>query len=909
MSAKRSTRAKRQKLDSKYVADYMDEISVSSGQDPDDLEEARKSKIRESNKEHNRRMTILDSWAGHWSDYTTRQDEAYPQQEARAIFKKTKSIKCPIPSCGKAFKSIGGLNYHYKRCNIVRSFKCKVCAPPTVAFSNRGELLKHMILNHVKDLPSLNEDQMTIVNSYLSCETRSDKPRKERKINVDSEAPSTGITLLKAFQDLRYKAFCSEQYQNRPYKDWRLLAADWELLTIETDRSRYYPPESESAQMRLDNTSLDWSALLIGESAVLNRDKYNSPLTNIFYTGGINTASAWLPKPLYDRETAQTPDLVAIAVNCCSLDQNQSYSESHSGDGCIQFWSIDPHATGDDGSPISTLRFMVGHSYGTIWDMVWCPLGTSWQPPIDTGDVMSRVGLLALACGDGFVRILSVPHPNNLTMRSTTGGMTNVYAVHNYSNRSMTHPTLDKTPIYVAKPVATLMPPGVGPSTNYQPPVCRSMSWNLKDNQRLIAAGYANGYVAIFDLANCSPMLYSSLDGRHVYQPWKSWIAHGSPVTAVALKSDSLEQTLVATGSLDRFLKTWNILDFKTHLTAERAPITKIAWDYRFRGVITATDTAFTSFLNRVSYRYPTVDGNTTSTITAHRATVWGLSSSLVTSAIATSDGAGEVFVVPQMISRSSHRRDRTMLSTHSFYTMLPRMLSADKVRERMSHSQVQQHQATGIHDPLINGFQHHEALVDSHEIQCVDNNSLHNMHELNGGTIVEVRDEEIEDDACAEGEADFSHERQIANKPTNFVLPLEHEPIETYNDFKMRFGLEYANYNCLTTRGDAKLPESCMRASDPQNIYCDRPCDYPFSAVNLIEWSPNVDTYAYLLSATQIGVCRLDRVQIVEQIHQHSVEQIKTSTTMQQSAAPAPSNQQQQQQQTNARQKRSDKQ
>jgi len=830
----RKNRAKRAKLsESDYVADF-DETSISSSHnDQDGQEEARKSRIRDSNKEFARRMTILQSWSEHWRDYSTREGEAYPQQQAREMIKRLKKIACPIESCGKTFTSIGGLKYHYARCNLERSFTCLVC-DPHAQLSTRGELLKHMILNHYEELPALVDDQREIANSYLSYENRIDKNKRDKRISADTEISYSGQRLVRSYGELLNRVFASEGFASRPFKDWQLLSDDWELVLHEFDRKRYYPPESESVRFK-HSTGDEWSIVKTGESHAPETDKASST-SIIFFTGGINTASAWLPKPPHAMQSQPTPDLICISVNCCSMDHNQSYSESKEGENCIQFWTLTQvegakNGTQNLNSSLNlkakmniSLSYILGHDYGTVFEMLWCPLGASWQPQVNIEDALARVGLLALACGDGRVRILSIPHTNSLLAKVP-------------ERKSVD--ALERTPIFRTKPIATLMPPGVGPSTDYQPTACKSICWDLEGNQRLLAAGYSNGTVALFDLANGSPILYTSTQNSHIYQPLKSWIAHGAPVTGIAISSSSNEKILIATGSNDRQLKIWNALDLNSCLTTDRAPITRILWDFRFRGVITATDTAFTSYNNRVSYRYPMVDGYHSVTVSAHRSTVWGLSNSVVTNAVATSDGAGEVFVIPQLISRSLHKRDRNLLSTHSLYTLLPRALD---------------------------GTNKQSSVVD-----------LLTFPE-SGDEVNKVSEAPASDgeENGLEADADFSAvERSIANKPSKFLLPFEHRPVETYSDFKNSFGLEFINYSFSVPTLDTKLPESCTRAGDTKNIYCDRPCDYPFSSVNSVTWSPNADTFPCLLSATQVGLCRLDRVQIVEQVYKGYVESI----------------------------------
>lgn len=864
----RKKRTKRLRLDEDYVADADEDVSLSSSHhiDQDDEDAVRKSRIRDSNKEFNRRMTILQTWSEYWTEYTLREGEPYPKQKAKEIIAKFKKVACPIESCGKTFTTPGGLRYHYARCNLERNFKCIVCNPP-LCLTTRGEILRHMIHSHYKELPELNTEQKEIAHAYLSCEHKYEKVKKDKKFS-NNEAISTAQNLVKSFYELQRKVFQSSNFPNRPYREWRSFAKDWEPVIYEIDRRRFYPPEVESVRFKT-NAENDWKVVKTGESIVFQRDDKNSPTSALFYTGGINTASSWLPKPPHDAQSALTPDLVAISVNCCSMDKSYSFKESQGGEGCIQFWSVRESETKLEIS----LSYMVGHSYGTIFEMMWCPLGASWQPQVDTEESIPRVGLLAIACGDGHLRILSVPHTNSLLSKV---------------NCRTSESALESIPIYKVRPTACLIPPGVGPSTNYQMPACKTIQWNLDDNQRLIAAGYSNGNVALFDLANSSPILYTNHEHQHIYQPLKCWVAHGAPVTSISILSNSIEKTLVATGSTDRQLKIWNPMDLNSCLTSDRPPITNTLWDYRYRGVVISTDAAFTSFSNRVTYRYPVVEGTHSITISTHRSTVWGLANSIITNSIATADGAGEVFVLPHLAYKSTHRREKSASTNHSLFTMVPQLIEED---QEPSRSLMIENNS----DSLIIDGQYCDAGYSANSMRSnTDLNIQASSDKLDAGhtnvnsstssniprdvkrneSALEVDNNPDSDDG-SEAENCFSSERHVANKPTKFLIPIEHRPVEVYDDFKSKFGIQFINYNS-STPPDAKLPESCIRAADIKNIYCDRPCDYPFSSINCVSWSPNTATFSYLLSASHIGLCRLDRVSIVEQVYRGYVDSMK---------------------------------
>lgn len=867
-----------------------------------DADHIRKSKIRDCNKEFAKRMTLLDSWSEYWSDYTTREGDAYPQNEAKSIIKTKKKITCPIATCRKVFTTIGGLRYHYARCNIERCFKCNVCQP-TSEHKTRGDLLRHLVRVHHNQLPELkNEEQKAIAQAYLSSAGRVDKT-KTRKSFGDHESQLNCRSSVSSYYELIADTYTEENLQRRPFKGWLTSKArDWEHVTYEIDTRRYLPPERESAHFRVSSSS-SWKSISAGSSISVQNSKSSHSV--IFYTGGTSTSSAWLPKPpINDSTVNDEPDVIAISVNSTPMDRGFLYKDCRDVTGCIQFWTIETNSNKSeiiDSNTRASLRFIIGHNYGVIFGMVWCPFGTSWEPKLSESNGepngftrqtrQSRMGLLALACGDGQIRIISVPHLEYLTG-----------AGQDSPSKLSTEKSIETVPIFRVKPIATLMPPGVGPSTDHQLPSCTAIQWGIHDTQRIIAAGYSNGFVALFDLANYSPILYSTTnDDRHVYQPIKSWLAHSLPVTGIAISSSNFERMLVVTGGRDKQIKTWNMMDLNSCLSLDKAPITNLIWDYRLRGIISATESAFTSFQNRVSYRYPTLDGYNALTVSTHRATVWGLSSSLITGTLATSDEAGEVFICPS--GRPTQKRDKSHMNTHSFFTLLPRNFTNDLNQIIQSVDQNQELNASNgfgsgpvtSSSPAVVGHtgflgegcsRLEEATISSPtpapamatncggeiRISCIQEDGIA-IEEPNEDEIMNDENYVINDYSFAE--------RQVANKPAQFLLPIDHRAVETYADFKRNFGLEFVNYDTsIPSRKEQKVPKSCARAYDTGKIYCDRVCDYPFCSIKQVEWSPNVNTFQCLLSVSHIGLCRFDKVDMIDNIYRTYVDSLGSQTT-----------------------------
>ena len=83
-----------------------------------------------------------------------------------------------------------------------------------------------------------------------------------------------------------------------------------------------------------------------------------------------------------------------------------------------------PHST----SCPPYLAMGLAHNFGSMWDLKWCPSGCWEDPSSGQGSTQSselrgdpRLGLLAMACSDGTVRVMSIPHPGTDGMDDNVG--------------------------------------------------------------------------------------------------------------------------------------------------------------------------------------------------------------------------------------------------------------------------------------------------------------------------------------------------------------------------------------------------------------------------------------------------------------------------------------------------------
>lgn len=115
------------------------------------------------------------------------------------------------------------------------------------------------------------------------------------------------------------------------------------------------------------------------------------------------------------------------------------------------------------------MQLSIAYDYGPISDMAWCPKGCWEDPSTECVDnTLPRLGMLAVACSDGNVRVYSIPHPGLLMNESVF-------------------------PIYESCP-AVILQPLFGESCSVtRKSLCTCVSWQKSDNCERVASGYGNG--------------------------------------------------------------------------------------------------------------------------------------------------------------------------------------------------------------------------------------------------------------------------------------------------------------------------------------------------------------------------------------------------------------------------------
>ncbi|OTF70255.1 hypothetical protein BLA29_013633, partial [Euroglyphus maynei] len=83
---------------------------------------------------------------------------------------------------------------------------------------------------------------------------------------------------------------------------------------------------------------------------------------------------------------------------------------------CLQLWNLGSlNPLKDDQNLDARLALNIDWTpYGDVLEMCWCPWGVSYEELQPSNERLQRLGLLAIASEDGHVRIIALPHPNQL---------------------------------------------------------------------------------------------------------------------------------------------------------------------------------------------------------------------------------------------------------------------------------------------------------------------------------------------------------------------------------------------------------------------------------------------------------------------------------------------------------------
>lgn len=220
----------------------------------------------------------------------------------------------------------------------------------------------------------------------------------------------------------------------------------------------------------------------------------------------------WIPFP----DSYMGPQILTVT---CKRDINYLTSDSTPTSSVIQLWSFEDSSKGE----VISHLYSIAIDNGPIWDMKFCPSGGY----NDT----DRLGLLACTSLSHKIYIYALPLPDNVKK--------------------------DSDEVLMLKLDASLiLDSGITDRSAFS---CK-LSWSRYKNHSLLAAGFSNGFVSLWNLDLRSSLLSKRTSEGSLLLPFNTFVAHQEAITCLVLHRSSNADYLL-TGSKDRRLRVFQLND------------------------------------------------------------------------------------------------------------------------------------------------------------------------------------------------------------------------------------------------------------------------------------------------------------------------------------------------------------
>lgn len=436
---------------------------------------------------------------------------------------------------------------HYTKCNFQpqENYVCKVC---NLHSKIQKEIKDHIIDKHSvfdnidmdpdhdlknEDTSESSEDENENAKEKSSnLRFLPDKPEEKlrafRAVFLDRELvqnPKGNVPYTAAYRwTLEFEL---NNYQLNLFED--LLPNEFKLLSNE-EADDFLPELKRSMAVKsLIDTGNEWNYWQRFEGKVED----DVPM---FFVGGPVWAMAWLPIP-FKFYSQQLNQYLAISTHP-KMESEYLMGQAYAGKNVIQIWNLGNLQQNNNEFSNPELCYAIAHNGGTIWCMECCPSGCYQNADSeDALEKMKRLGLLAVACSDGFVYIYSLPFPEQLE------GM---------KSKKI------ELPIYKVNPVQLLV---VNISLNEkEKPTwqCTKLSWTKEKGHNVLAAGFSNGYIALWNLTTQSPFLKKKQGNITILNSFRHFYAHHHAVSMISMIPYGGKRFLASAG-IDRYYKVWDL--------------------------------------------------------------------------------------------------------------------------------------------------------------------------------------------------------------------------------------------------------------------------------------------------------------------------------------------------------------
>lgn len=513
--------------------------------------------------------TIPSVWKGAWS---------------KAI-ENGKKACCRQPGCNFQTDVLSKIYKHHGQCNFTPSteYVCKICKYLSVSLN---ELEEHIKNQHSTLIGNENDSDFNASSSDYESDDgfvdsgfmefgrtgrghwerankfvdKAEFLRKERRLR-EGDLNKTYLPALRWTMEFERKHYESHLFHN-------LQPNKLELLT-KAEAVDYLPELEESMK-----TQQTHSLVKLGVKAQQNTWKiwkqFESAVVNdqpVFFVGGPVWSMSWLPIPAtkYSKNPQQ---YLAISTHK-TMESTYAVGQSYKFKNIIQIWNLGHLDLAKTIPNPPKLAYAVAHNKGTVWCMEWCPSG-SYQDTVEEIETNRRMGLLATACSDGYVHIYSLPFAEDLQFNETD----------------------DNLPIYRTDPVMSLHVNTLlheSTENNWQ---CVKLSWSKIMGHDTIAAGFSNGFIALWDISSNSPLLVSKIKNTMMINCIQHFYAHGQAITYVQIIPLNGRRYL-ATASLDRCIKYWDLENIANpQMIIKKGAVVNGAWMTHWPNILTTYDDA-----------------------------------------------------------------------------------------------------------------------------------------------------------------------------------------------------------------------------------------------------------------------------------------------------------------------------
>ncbi|KAI8640766.1 WD40-repeat-containing domain protein [Parasitella parasitica] len=199
----------------------------------------------------------------------------------------------------------------------------------------------------------------------------------------------------------------SHLYDQVIYQNIHAVKEEWSL-TDKSDALSYLPIMKDPLRVVLGIDEKKTIDIPNGESIKLD-DYFRYKKGYVINTGGSIWGLDFAPKLHNDTDPAT--QYLAVAGYKGTVSEHHEIDEIQPAGtykNAIQIWRL--RLSTKQQSEDAILDMCLLHDFGVIHDLKWCPYGVYEDEDVNEG--LPKLGLLAISCGDGTVRVIVVPHPN-----------------------------------------------------------------------------------------------------------------------------------------------------------------------------------------------------------------------------------------------------------------------------------------------------------------------------------------------------------------------------------------------------------------------------------------------------------------------------------------------------------------